>query len=703
MVHCRRGVTVLDQSIQYIKGIGPKRSAVLKHELGIETVEDLLYFLPRKYIDRSNTKLIKDCFVNDFVTVTGTVKQIKISGHRRKFLEVIVDDGSDTLSGVFFGGIQYFLRLFKVGDMVLFSGKVDYYTTKQIVHPEYDFIGDSSDILHTGRIVPIYPLTETLKSHGFNSRVFRKIIHNALELARKDIQEPFDSEMITRLKLMPLHQAIQHIHFPTTMDEAHHARLRLAFNELFFLQYYLHLSRQYIRETHKHSKPTINDPLYSNFMQTLPFNLTDDQKKAVQEIINDLQADFPMNRLLQGDVGSGKTVVSMIATIAVVSRGQQVAFMAPTEILAQQHYATFKKLLPDSIYIQLLTGSTPAAKRKEILTGLKNGSINIIIGTHALIQETVQFANLGFIIIDEQHRFGVNQRAVLRTKGHMPDLLVMTATPIPRSLSLTLYGDLDISIIKQKPANRIPITTLAFPTSKLEAVYRSLEKYMNENRQIYYVLPLIEDSQQLDLKSATATYKQLVQRFPDKTIALLHGKLPNEEKEKIMQEFNNHTIDLLVSTTVIEVGIDVANASIIVIEHAERFGLSQLHQLRGRVGRGKYKSFCVLIYPDDIPQESMQRIHILTSTDDGFVIAEEDLKIRGAGEFIGTRQHGQGIAFEFADPVNDFELINIAREEAQKQVERLKNIPALFENMKRTHAMNILEGLRKKHILALLS
>ncbi|MEW6526337.1 MAG: ATP-dependent DNA helicase RecG [Spirochaetota bacterium] len=694
---------MLDQSIQYIKGIGPKRAELLKQELGIETVEDLLYFLPRKYIDRSNTKLIKDCFVNDVVTVTGIVKQVKISGHRRKFLEVVIDDGSDTLSGVFFGGIQYFLKLFEVGDTVLFSGKVDYYSTKQIVHPEYDFIGDSSDTLHTGRIVPIYPSTETLKSHGFNSRVFRKIIYNALELAQQHIQEPFDSEMVERLKLMPLSLAIQQIHFPVTMDEAHQARLRLAFNELFFLQYYLHLSRHYIRETQKHTKPAMNDSLYNDFIKTLPFKLTDDQINAVQEIINDLHVDFPMNRLLQGDVGSGKTVVSMIASLAVVSRGQQVAFMAPTEILAQQHYATFKKFLPESVTVQLLTGSTSATQRKETLAALKDGSLNIIIGTHALIQKTVQFANLGFIIIDEQHRFGVNQRASLRTKGYMPDLLVMTATPIPRSLSLTLYGDLDISIIKQKPANRIPVTTLAFPSSKLEAVYRSLEKYMNEGRQIYYVLPLIEDSEKLDLKSATATYKQLVKRFPTKTIALLHGKLPNEEKEKIMQQFNNHAIDLLVSTTVIEVGIDVANASIIVIEHAERFGLSQLHQLRGRVGRGEYKSFCVLIYPDDIPQESMQRIQILTSTDDGFVIAEEDLKMRGAGEFIGTRQHGQGIAFEFADPVNDFELISIARQEAQKQVERLQDIPALFENIKRTQAMNILEGLRKKHILALLS
>ncbi|MGB4268753.1 MAG: ATP-dependent DNA helicase RecG [Spirochaetota bacterium] len=694
---------MLDQSIQYIKGIGPKRAELLKQELGIETVEDLLYFLPRKYIDRSNTKLIKDCFVNDIVTVTGIVKQVKISGHRRKFLEVVIDDGSDTLSGVFFGGIQYFLKLFEVGDTVLFSGKVDYYSTKQIVHPEYDFIGDSSDALHTGRIVPIYPSTETLKSHGFNSRVFRKIIYNALELAKQHIQEPFDNEMVERLNLMPLSKAIQHIHFPATMDEAHQARLRLAFNELFFLQYYLHLSRYYIRETHKHAKPAMNDSLYNDFIQTLPFKLTDDQIKAVQEIINDLQADFPMNRLLQGDVGSGKTVVSMIASLAVISRGQQVAFMAPTEILAQQHYATFKKFLPESVTVELLTGSTTAAVRKVILSGLKDGSIHIIIGTHALIQESVQFANLGFIIIDEQHRFGVNQRASLRTKGYMPDLLVMTATPIPRSLSLTLYGDLDISVIKQKPANRIPVTTLAFPSSKLEAVYRSLEKYMNEGRQIYYVLPLIEDSEKLDLKSATTTYTQLLKRFPTKTIALLHGKLPNEDKEKIMQQFNNHAIDLLVSTTVIEVGIDVANASIIVIEHAERFGLSQLHQLRGRVGRGEYKSFCVLIYPDDIPQESMQRIQIMTTTDDGFVIAEEDLKMRGAGEFIGTRQHGQGIAFEFADPVNDFELISTARQEAWRQVERLKNIPELFENIKRTQAMNILEGLRKKHILALLS
>jgi len=694
---------VLDKSIQYIKGIGPKRAALLYNELGLETVEDLLYFLPRKYIDRSNTKSINNCFVNDFVTVMGIVKQVKISGHKKKFLEIVIDDGTDTLSGVFFGGIQYFIKLFEKGDTVLFSGRVDYYTNKQIIHPEYDFIGDSSDTLHTGRIVPIYPSTENLKTNGFNSRFFRKIIYTVLSEANQYITEPFDEDMLNRLQCMPLSQAIECIHFPSSMDEAYNARKRLAFNELFFLQYYLHLSRQYIRQTNKQNKPMINTATYHAFIKNLPFQLTGDQLQAIEEIINDLNADFPMNRMLQGDVGSGKTVVSLIASIAVVSRGQQVAFMAPTEILAQQHYATFKRLLPNTISVAVLTGSTSQAERKSILNGLNNSSIDVIIGTHALIQETVEFANLGFIIIDEQHRFGVNQRAQLRTKGAIPDLLVMTATPIPRSLSLTLYGDLDISIIKEKPANRIPITTLAFPVSKLEAVYRSLEKYMDEGRQVYYVLPLIDDSEKLDLKSATATFKQLQKRFPNKSIALLHGKLPNNDKEKIMSLFNNHALDMLVSTTVIEVGIDVANASIIVIEHAERFGLSQLHQLRGRVGRGTYKSFCILIYPDSITPESMQRINILTSTDDGFIIAEEDLKIRGAGEFIGTRQHGKGIAFEFADPINDFELISIAREEAKKKVESLQDIPALFENSKRLHTINILEGIRKKHILAMLS
>ncbi|HQK07673.1 MAG TPA: ATP-dependent DNA helicase RecG, partial [Spirochaetota bacterium] len=541
---------MLDKSIQYIKGIGPKRAALLYNELGLETVEDLLYFLPRKYIDRSNTKSINNCFVNDFVTVMGIVKQVKISGHKKKFLEIVIDDGTDTLSGVFFGGIQYFIKLFEKGDTVLFSGRVDYYTNKQIIHPEYDFIGDSSDTLHTGRIVPIYPSTENLKTNGFNSRFFRKIIYTVLSEANQYITEPFDEDMLNRLQCMPLSQAIECIHFPSSMDEAYNARKRLAFNELFFLQYYLHLSRQYIRQTNKQNKPMINTATYHAFIKNLPFQLTGDQLQAIEEIINDLNADFPMNRMLQGDVGSGKTVVSLIASIAVVSRGQQVAFMAPTEILAQQHYATFKRLLPNTISVAVLTGSTSQAERKSILNGLNNSSIDVIIGTHALIQETVEFANLGFIIIDEQHRFGVNQRAQLRTKGAIPDLLVMTATPIPRSLSLTLYGDLDISIIKEKPANRIPITTLAFPVSKLEAVYRSLEKYMDEGRQVYYVLPLIDDSEKLDLKSATATFKQLQKRFPNKSIALLHGKLPNNDKEKIMSLFNNHALDMLVSTTV---------------------------------------------------------------------------------------------------------------------------------------------------------
>ena len=698
---------MLKDSVQYLKGIGPKKAEVLREETGIENVEDLLYHVPRRYLDWSNRKKIRDCFVNEMVTITGTVTRVSLQGGRRKFLQVLISDGTDTLAGVFFGGVHYFQKLFDPGDVVVFSGRVDHYRTRQIVHPEFDLIdgGDMTDTINTGRIVPLYPSTEKLKMKGLDSRGFRRIMARALEDCLHEIRDPFDNSMLARLKLPSLKDAIQQVHFPDSLEAAESARRRLSFNELFFLQYYLLLSREYAKiEQHK-EKPFIDVKRMNDLISRLPFTLTGDQLKAIEEIHNDLSSPFPMNRLLQGDVGSGKTVVAMAAALSVIGRGQQVALMAPTEVLASQHYSNFRQLVPGEITIELLTGSTPASEKDRIYSAARDGSINITIGTHAIIQEGVDFNDLGFIIIDEQHRFGVNQRAVLRSKGLSPDLLVMTATPIPRSLSLTLYGDLDISIIKQKPANRLPIQTMSFPESRLKGVYNSLEKYMTEGRQVYYVLPLVEDSEKIDLRSAKATFEHLKNDiFPHRNVALLHGKMKPAKKETVMSAFRDNEIQLLVSTTVIEVGIDIPNASIMVIHHAERFGLSQLHQLRGRVGRGQHQSFCVLVYPDDLPHENRNRIDILTRTEDGFAIAEEDLKIRGAGEFIGTRQHGYVSSFEFADVVNDLDLIHLARQEASMQVSGAGDIRLALESVKSDHKYaTILDGIRTKHILAILS
>jgi ATP-dependent DNA helicase RecG len=410
-----------------------------------------------------------------------------------------------------------------------------------------------------------------------------------------------------------------------------------------------------------------------------------------------------MNRLLQGDVGTGKTVVALATALIHIASGKQVALMAPTEILAQQHYATISHLMPSSVRCALLTGSTTGAQREALYAGLAGGDLDLVVGTHALIEDSVSFRNLGYIIIDEQHRFGVEQRAQLRTKGNDTDLLVMTATPIPRSLSMTVFGDMDISSIKSRPADRQSVKTLSFPESRLPGVYNSLEKYISQGRQIFYVLPLIEDSEKVDLKSAVAVYEKLRGTiFTHRSVALLHGRMKQKEKDDVMTRFRNREIDILVSTTVIEVGIDVPNASVIVIEHAERFGLSQLHQLRGRVGRGEYISFCVLIHPDNISEESRKRIDLMVSTDDGFSIAEEDLKIRGAGEFTGSRQHGMS-EFEFTDLAGDIDIITAARDEARAAVSGIQDIKKAVDECNSCTYNGLISGIRTKRILEILS
>lgn len=697
---------MLSNPVTYLKGIGPKKAHILRQEAGIETIEDLLYYMPRRYLDRSSFKSIRDCFVNDVVTVSGMIQRVAVAGRTRKFLEVEIDDGTDTLIGVFFGAIPYYRSVFMKGETVIFSGKVNFYRAKQIIHPDFDFIDRESLLptIHTGRIIPLYRSTESLKLSGFDSRGFRRAIQTALEVAYETITESIEADILHRRSLMPIRDAIRAIHFPESFDEAEQARRRLAFNEVFFHQYGMSLVRRYLRETGAKKRAPMDDSSAASFLSSLPFTLTTDQIAAMQEIRRDIESSCLMNRLLQGDVGSGKTVVAMYAALLVKGQERQTALMAPTELLARQHYETCVGLIGDRARILLLTGSTPRQEKAEIYRQIARGDADIVVGTHALIQEGVAFKRLGLIIIDEQHRFGVAQRSALREKGEDVDLLIMTATPIPRSLSLTLYGDLNVTSLKTMPSERLPVITMSFPESRLPGVYNSIRKYIDQGRQVYYLLPIIDESDKIELKSAIAMYERLRNEvFPDKAVALLHGKMKAEERDRTMSLFKEGKIQILVCTTVIEVGIDVPNANVIVIEHAERFGLAQLHQLRGRVGRGPHQSFCILVSPDGISEESRTRIETIVSTNDGFVIAEEDLKQRGAGELIGFRQHGHAGTFEFADLFLDMDLILYAREIAERKVAELNDVRSIWHEFKERRFAPLLSSIRYKKVIGMIS
>ena len=696
---------MLDIPVTALKGIGSVKAGILKSEAGIETIEDLLYYTPRRYLDRSNVKRIVDVFHEEEVTISGTVISSKTVRAGKTFLQVDISDGTDILSGIFFGGLFFFEKIFLPGENVIFSGKININRRKQIVHPEFDFFdGDSNSMpINTGRIIPLYRSSINLKKNGFDSRGFRRVISHALKIYSSHLTEFLDSSLLQKYSLPDINRAISGIHFPESADHAEQSRKRLAFNEVFSLQYFLLLNKKVIkyRETKKAAKPELNFVI--NFINTLPFKLTDDQMRAIEEIKSDIISESPMNRLLQGDVGAGKTIVALGTALIHISMNRQVALMAPTEILAKQHYDNAVRFLPDEIKCALLTGSTAAKDKTKIYNDLSDGSISLVIGTHALLQPSVVFKNLGYIIIDEQHRFGVEQRGVMRTKGVSTDLLIMTATPIPRSLSMTFYGDMDVSYIKHKPSGRLLIKTLAFTEEKLPGVYRSIKNYLEQGRQVYYVLPLIDESDKTDLKSATETFNHLKKEiFPDKKIELIHSKIPEKDKQNIMTRFKDGVVDILVSTTVIEVGIDVPNASIMVIEHAERFGLAQLHQLRGRVGRGSHQSFCILIHKPDLSDDASERIKTMTETDDGFLISEKDLMLRGSGQLVGTRQHGAN-DFEFTDITRDYDIILSARKEAESIIDRIspekiKTGVEIIESENRAFA-----GLRTKRILQILS
>ncbi len=663
----------IDSPVQYVKGIGPKRAAVLAADpFGIRTVEDLLSHYPRRYLDRSNVSRIKDLMPGDTATVVAKVFSGGVKQGRTSRFTLLVGDDTGFLECVWFKAGAYLAKAFEAGQTVAFSGKVTLYRGLQLVHPEFDRISDEGELnpIHTGAIVPLYPSSETLGRAGLDSRGFRRILHPLLDGLKSQIREPLPEAMRLKLELAPAAEAVENIHYPRDWMSLERAKRRLKFDELFALQVFLQLQRKG-RELEKKGIAFDRDgDLARRFLESLPFELTGGQKAALEEIRADMRSPHPMNRLLQGDVGSGKTVVAAAALLVAVENGCQAALMAPTEILAEQHFINIRGWMEAlGVTAALLKGGQRSVARREVLEGLKSGSVSIAVGTHALVQEGVDFHRLGVVVIDEQHRFGVLQRAVLRRKGAHPDVLVMTATPIPRTLALTLYGDLDVSVMKDMPKGRLPVRTVWRGEEKRQAIYEFIRNELASGRQAYIVYPLVEESEKVDLAAATEGHDTLSRTvFPEFRTALLHGRMKADEKESVMAAFKAGDIRVLVSTTVIEVGVDVPNATVMLVEHAERFGLTQLHQLRGRVGRGGNRSTCVLLAQSGFGDDALKRLKTMESTNDGFRIAEVDLELRGPGELFGTRQHGM-LNLKIADLVTDQAILESARNEAQAVVE----------------------------------
>jgi ATP-dependent DNA helicase RecG len=662
--------TIDEIDVKYVKGVGESRAAQL-NKISIYSVQDLLNHIPRRYLDRSTILKINQISPGEETTVIGRIVNIKKILRNRPRLIVTIYDKTGLLNGIWFNQIEFFAKHFKMDQEVAFSGKVSFYRGWQMIHPDYDIIEESKEQLHTGQIIPLYRSNQQLKNSGLSSRGFRRIIHNALTKFKEQIEENLPQSIIKKYQLASRNDSFQNIHFPENFEQIQEATRRFKYEELFYFQLLMAIRHRNYRSIERGILMVTDGKIIRRVLDQLPFELTTAQRKVLREIYVDLKSTHPMNRLLQGDVGSGKTLVALITGLIAIENGYQVALMAPTEILAEQHYLTTADFLSHTqIKLSLLTGSLKENEKRIRYTDLHSGKIDFIIGTHALFQETVEFKNLGLVVIDEQHRFGVLQRGELIKKGRKPHVLVMTATPIPRTLAMTLYGDLETSIIDELPPGRKPVKTVWRTEEKRKKIYGFIRDKVSEGQQVYIVYPLIEESEKIDLKAATEGYEKLKKDiFPEFRIALLHGRLPDSEKEIIMQQFKSRTTDILISTTVIEVGVDVPNATIMLIEHAERFGLSQLHQLRGRVGRGTQKSYCILLTPQKITQEAQERIKTMEKTTDGFIIAEEDLRLRGSGEFFGTRQHGLP-DFHFVDLVKDQKIIQLARKDAFETIQK---------------------------------
>jgi ATP-dependent DNA helicase RecG len=688
-------MSFFDTSIEFLKGVGPQRAVLLQKELNLFTFADLIQHYPFRHEDRTRFYCVKE--VNDempYVQVKGRITHMETVGSGfKKRLVGSFSDGTGELELVWFQGINWIAKKIQLNVEYVIFGKPNRYGKKlTIAHPEIEPLTDKNE--KGGFLQPVYPVTEKLKARFIDSKFIAKLQQELVRMAQNHIHETLPPSLIVKFKLLNKKEAISAIHFPQSHDQLAAARHRLKFEELFFVQLRL-IKMKLVRQEKFKGIVCSNTALINEFYKNyLPFTLTEAQKRVVREIYSDMKSGRQMNRLLQGDVGSGKTVVAFICMLLAVSSGTQATLMAPTEILAQQHYTNLKKLAdPMKITIALLTGSVKKAQRKIMHESLQNGELKIVIGTHALIEEEVKFQNLGLAIIDEQHRFGVAQRSKLWQKNAAvyPHVLVMTATPIPRTLAMTLYGDLEISVIDELPQGRKPVkTTHRYDSHRLQ-VNGFIRTQIAAGRQVYVVYPLIEESEKLDLKHLMDGYESITRAFPEVAVSIVHGQMKSEAKEFEMKRFVKGETKIMVATTVIEVGVDVPNASVMVIESAERFGLSQLHQLRGRVGRGADQSYCILMTGNKLSSDSKIRIETMVRTNDGFEIAETDLKLRGPGDLMGTQQSG-ALDLLIADLARDGELLKNARMAAQHVLEadpdlekpENKNIRRQVESMKKS-------------------
>ncbi|MCL6473277.1 MAG: ATP-dependent DNA helicase RecG [Firmicutes bacterium] len=659
----------LKYPVSKVRFVGPTIKSALER-LGIETVGDLLFHFPHRYIDLSKRKKISELKVGEKATIVGEIREVKLWRGRRgtRVINVKIYDGTGYITGTWFNQ-DFIARRLKKGMQVTLSGKVEYkYQALQIENPFYDVLSErNSESIHSGRIVPIHPVTQSLTTN-----TMRRIVKNALD-DFGDIDDPLPDSVIKEHGLLPKATALSEIHFPSTRELLIKARTRFIFEELFLMQVGLAIRKKRVEKQMNGASHRSDGELLRLFYNILPFELTGDQRKAISEIQADMEKPFPMNRLLQGEVGSGKTVVALAALLTAVQSGYQATMMAPTEILARQHYLKIKDILDKlGVSVALLTGGLNLKERTSLAKEISDGDIDIVIGTHAIIQDSVVFKRLGIVVIDEQHRFGVEQRIILKEKGYYPDVLVMSATPIPRTLSLTLYGDLDVSIIRELPGSKKigeNVETIHLDDANRGLAYEIIRTEVAGGRQAYIVCPLIEESDKLEVKAVMDETDRLRNEvFPDLRVGLIHGRMKSVEKESVMKQFNEGKLDILISTTVIEVGIDVPNATVMLIEDADRFGLAQLHQLRGRIGRGKRKSYCIL-FANPSTEEGKKRIKAICSIKNGFQLAEADLQIRGEGQIFGTRQSGLP-DLKIAKLPRDIEILSIAREAAFKIVDR---------------------------------
>ena len=665
---------ITTRDIKYLQGVGPQRAAMLNKELNIYSLRDLLYYFPYKYVDRSRLYYIHEIDGNmPYIQLKGQILSFETVGEgRQRRLVAHFSDGTGVVDLVWFQGIKYLMGRYKAHEDYIVFGKPTVFNGRiNIAHPDIDPAKDLT--LSTMGLQPYYNTTEKMKRAGLNSHALEKLMNNAFALLQGTLPETLSDHLVEKHRLMSLDEALRNIHFPQNPEKLRHAQYRLKFEELFYVQ--LNILR-YTKDRQRKYRglvfERVGEVFNTFYAQNLPFQLTGAQKRVIKEIRKDMGSGRQMNRLLQGDVGSGKTLVALMSMLIALDNGYQACMMAPTEILAAQHYETIRQLLFGmNVRVELLMGSVKGKKREEILKGLLTGEVQILIGTHAVLEDTVNFASLGMVVIDEQHRFGVAQRAKLWAKNTCPPhVLVMTATPIPRTLAMTLYGDLDVSVIDELPPGRKPIQTIHQFDNRRASLYAGVRKQIGEGRQVYIVYPLIKESEKIDIKNLEEGYGHICAEFPECQVSKVHGQMKPAEKDAEMQRFVNGETQIMVATTVIEVGVNVPNASVMVIENAERFGLSQLHQLRGRVGRGADQSYCILVTSYKLSEETRKRLEIMVQTNDGFEIAEADLKLRGPGDLEGTQQSGVAFDLKIADIARDGQLLQHVREIAVEIIDK---------------------------------